>query len=58
MAKFTYNNAKNTNSNYTLFELNYGYHPCGFFEKDTNSRFQLKTVEKLLAELQKLMIVC
>lgn len=27
MAEFTYNNPKNTNIGYTLFELNYGYHP-------------------------------
>ena len=36
MAKFAYNNAKNASTGYRLFELNCGYHPCVFFEKNTN----------------------
>ena len=38
MAKFAYNNAKNSSTGHTLFELNCNYHPCVFFEKDTDPR--------------------
>ena len=51
MAKFTYNNAKNASTSYTLFELNGGYHLYVFFEKDANPWLQLKTANKLSAEL-------
>ena len=33
MAKFAYNNVKNTNTGYTLFELNYGYYLCISYKK-------------------------
>ena len=36
MAKFAYNNTKNSSTGHTLFELNCGYHLCVFFEEDTN----------------------
>ena len=36
MAKFAYNNAKNTNSSNTVFELNCEYHPLIFYKKDIN----------------------
>ena len=39
MAKFIYNNAKNTSTGYTFFKLNYGYQPCIFFEKINNPCF-------------------
>ena len=58
MAEFTYNNAKNASTGYTPFELNCGYHSCVSFEKDTNSHFQSKTANGLLAELQELMTIC
>ena len=58
MAKFAYNNAKNSSTGYTLFELNYGYHLCVSFKENTNPCFQLKPADKLLAELQDLMTVC
>ena len=57
-AEFAYSNAKNVNTGHTLFELNYGYHLCVSFEKDTNSHSQSKTADKLLAKLWELMIVC
>ena len=41
-----------------IFELNYGYHPSVFFEKNTNPCFQSKTADKLLTKLQELMTVC
>ena len=36
MAKFVYNNAKNTRTGHTPFELTCGYYPHVFFEEDTN----------------------
>ena len=58
MAKFVYNNAKNTSTGHTPFELNCDYHLCVFFKEDTNPRSQLKTTDELSIELQKLMTVC
>ena len=57
MAKFAYNNANNASTGHTAIELNCGYYPCVFFKKDKNLCFRLKTTNKLLAELQKLIIV-
>ncbi len=36
MAEFAYNNAKNTCTSHTLFELNCGYHPRVIFEEDVD----------------------
>ena len=58
MAKFFYNNGKNSSTDYMLFELNCGYHPRVSFKKNTNPYFQLKLVNKLSAELQDLITVC
>ena len=58
MAKFAYNNTKNASIGHTLFELNCGYHSHIFFKENTNPCFCLKTVDKLLAELQVLTIIC
>ena len=58
MAEFAYNNAKNASTHHNLFELNYTYHPCVFFEKDTNPCFQSKNANKLLPKLWKLMTIC
>ena len=49
---------KNVSTGHTLFELNCGYHLRISFEEDTNLCSQLKTADKLLAKLQKLMTVC
>ena len=38
MVEFTYNNAKNTSTGHTLFELNYGYHPRMSYEEDVDPR--------------------
>ena len=58
MAEFAYNNAKNASSGYTLFELNYGYHPRMSYKNDVNLCFKSKLVDKLSAELRKLIIIC
>ena len=58
MAEFAYNNAKNINTGRMPFELNCGYHPWMSYKKKVDPRSKLKSVDKLLAELRKLMIVC
>ena len=58
MTKFAYNNAKNVSISHMPFKLNYGYYPCVFFKKSTNLCFRLKTANKLLTKLQKLMTIC
>ena len=58
ITKFAYNNAKNVNTGYTSFELNYGYYPKVVFEENINPCSKFKSVNKLLAELQELMTVC
>ena len=58
MAEFTYNNAKNASTNHIPFELNGGYHPCIFFEKDTDLYFQSKTAKKLFSKIRKFITVC
>ena len=58
MTKFAYNNAKNTSTRHTLFELNCGYHLRMSYEEDVNPRSQSKSVDKLSAELRELMIIC
>ena len=58
MAEFAYNNAKNASTGHTPFELNCSYHPQMLYKEDVDSRCQSKSVDKLLAELRELMIVC
>ena len=58
MVEFAYNNAKNSSTSHTLFELNCGYHLRIFFKKDTNPLSQSKLANKLSAEFQDLMTVC
>ena len=58
MAEFAYNNAKNSSTGHTPFKLNCGYHPCIFFEKNTDPRSQSKSANKLSAELEDLMTIC
>ena len=58
MAKFAYNNAKNSSTGHMPFELNCDYHPCVSFEEDTDPRSQLKSADGLSAELQDLITVC
>ena len=58
MAEFTYNNVKNTGIGYTLFELNYGYHPWILYKEKVNPRSQFKLADKLSMELRELIIIC
>ena len=58
MAEFAYNNAKNTSTGHTPFELNCGYHPRMSYKEDVDFRSQSKLADKLLAEFRELMIVC
>ena len=58
MAKFAYNNAKNTSTGHTLFELNCGYHSWVSYKEDINLCSKSKSANKLLVELQELMTVC
>ena len=58
MAEFAYNNAKNTNTGYTLFKLNYRYYLCIFYKKNFNLYSKLRIAKKQSFKIQKLMIVC
>ena len=51
IAEFAYNNAKNTSTSYTLFELNCGYHSYISYKKDLNLCSKLKSAEKLSSKL-------
>ena len=58
MAEFAYNNAKNTSTGHTFFELNCGYHLCVSYEENLDPRSKSKTVEELSFKFQNLMAVC
>lgn len=58
MAKFAYNNTKNTNTGYIPLELNYRYYLYIFFEKNTNLCSQSKIADMLLAKLKEVIIFC
>ena len=58
IAEFAYNNAKNTSTSHTPFELNCGYHPRMSYKDDVDPRSKSKLANKLLVELRELMIVC
>ena len=53
MAEFAYNNAKNANISYTLFELNCRYYPRVFYKKEEifDPHLKLKTEEKVFFKL-------
>lgn len=56
MAEFTYNNTKNASPSHILIKLNYSYHFCAFYEKDINSRSQLKLIKEPSNKLRNFMI--
>lgn len=58
MIEFTYNNAKNASTCYTLLKLDYKYYFYVFFNKDINPQFKFKATNKLLIKLLKLILVC
>lgn len=58
MAEFAYNNAKNTSTSYTSFELN-----CGFYFQVWNKKYvdlcsKSKAVDVLATQLRKLTNIC
>ena len=57
MAEFIYNNAKNASIGHTPFELNCNYYPWMSYKDDVDSRSKFKLVDKLSAELKKVIIV-
>ena len=58
MVEFAYNNAKNASIDYTLFELNCGYHPGVSYEKDINPYSKSKSADNFASDLRELMAVC
>ena len=58
MAEFVYNNAKNTSTGYTSFELNCGFHPRVSYKEDIDPGSKSKTADQLATELQTFMSVC
>ncbi len=58
IAGFAYNNAKNASTGHTPFELNCGYHPKVFFEKDVDLRSRSHSANKLAKKLRELIEVC
>ena len=58
MAKFAYNNIKNTTTSYTAFELNCDFQPRVSYEENVNPHYRAKTAEELANELETLMSVC
>ena len=58
MAKFAYNNAKNTSTGQTPFELNCGFHPRVFFKDDIDPRSRSRSANKLIKKLRELMDIC
>lgn len=57
MAKFAYNNIKNTSTSNTSFELNYSYHSRAFYKENIDSRSQSKSANEIVIELQYLIVV-
>ena len=58
MAEFAYNNAKNTSTGHTPFELNCGFHPRASYEEDVDPRSKSKAADQLATELRELTAVC
>ena len=58
MAKFAYNNAKNTSNGHTPFELNCDYYFRILYKEKVNSHSKSKSADELSAELGELIIVC
>ena len=57
IAKYAYNNAKNVSIGHTLIKLNRKYHLWIFYEDDIDHCSKSKSIDKLLEELKKVMIV-
>ena len=57
MAGFAYNNAKNTSTGHTSFELNCDYHLRVSYKEDINPRSRSKSANEFSIELRELMTV-
>lgn len=57
LVEFIYNNAKNASIGYTSFGLNYKYYFWILYKENIDSCFKSKSIDKLLAELRKLIII-
>ena len=57
ISEFAYNNAKNVNTNYTLFELNCGYYLYISYKKDINPCSKFKSADNLANKLKELMVM-
>ena len=58
IAKFTYNNAKNTSTSHTLFKFNYSYYSIVLFKKDVNFCLKSCSTNKLVENQRELIEVC
>ncbi len=58
MTEFAYNNAKNTSTGYTSFELNYGFHLWVLFKEEIDPYSRFRLANKLADELRELMKIC
>ena len=58
MAKFAYNNTKNTSTGHTPFELNYGFYPRVFFEDNVEPCSRSCSANELAKELRELINIC
>ncbi len=57
IAEFDYNNAKNTSTGHTLFELHFGYHPKVSFKKHVDPCLRSYSANELAEKLRELMAV-
>lgn len=57
MAKFAYNNAKNTSTSHRPFELNCGYHSHVSYKENINPHSKSKVADELSIELWELMTI-
>ena len=55
MAEFAYNNFKNTNTDYKLFEFNYSYYHHIFYKNKSNTYFRSISTKRLTIKLVELM---
>lgn len=53
MTEFIYNNAKNANTEYLLFELNCSYYFCISYKKKINLYFRSKLTNNLAKKFKK-----
>ena len=58
MVEFACNNAKNTNTGHTPFELNCGFHPQASYKEDLEPQSKSKVADKLATKLRELIAVC